>query len=202
MYKALVFDLGKVVFDLSFDRVFQSWAARSGKSFDAIKSRFAFDLFFEQSERNEISPEQFRKAVMQRLDISLSDAEFDACWCDLYLDAYPGIDELLIRLKANYKLVALTNTNEIHEPVWRKRYAGTLTHFEKIFTSYEMGTRKPEALSYRLVLEYLACEPGEVLFLDDNEENTRGAEEPGIATILVTSFEQMKNELQRSGVII
>lgn len=202
MYKALVFDLGKVVFDLSFDRVFQSWAAASGKPAEAIKKRFRFDLLFRQSERNEISPEYFRKALLQKMDIRLTDAEFDAGWCDLYLDAYPGIDELLMRLKTNYKLVALTNTNEIHEPVWRKRYAGTLTHFEKIFTSHEMGTRKPEALSYRLVLEYLACEPGEVLFLDDSEENTGGAEDLGIATILVTSFEQMKNELQRSGVII
>lgn len=200
MYKALVFDLGKVVFDLSFDRVFQSWATASGKPAETIKKRFRFDLLFRQSERNEISPEYFRKALLQKMDIRLTDAEFDAGWCDLYLDAYPGIDELLIRLKANYKLVALTNTNEIHEPVWRKRYAGTLTHFEKIFTSHEMGTRKPEALSYRLVLEYLECEPGEVLFLDDNEENTGGAEDLGIHTILVTSFEQMKNELQKKGI--
>lgn len=201
MYKALIFDLGKVVFDLSFDRVFQSWASSSGKSFDEIKYRFAFDLLFEQSERNEVSLEQFRKAVMQRLDISLPDAGFDAGWCDLYLDAYPGIDALLINLKPHYRLVALTNTNAIHEPVWRQRYASLLSHFEKIFTSHEMGTRKPEALSYKLVLDFLECSADEVLFLDDKEENTRGAEELGISTILVTSFEQMKNELRRNGVI-
>lgn len=201
MYKALVFDLGKVVFDLSFDRVFQSWATSSGKPADAIKKRFRFDILFRQSERNEISPEYFRKALLQKMGIQLSDAEFDAGWCDLYLDAYPGIDELLDNLKQQYRLVALTNTNEIHEPVWRTRYADTLTRFEKIFTSHEMGTRKPEVLSYRLVLEYLGCEPGEVLFLDDNEENTGGAEDLGIDTILVSSFEQMKDELRQKGVL-
>ena len=37
--KAIIFDLGKVVFDLSFDRVFQSWADSPEKSFKETESK-------------------------------------------------------------------------------------------------------------------------------------------------------------------
>jgi hypothetical protein len=54
-FQSAIFDLGKVVFDLSFDRVFQSWATSSGRPFDEIRSRFVFDELFDTFERNEIS---------------------------------------------------------------------------------------------------------------------------------------------------
>ena len=47
-YEAIIFDLGKVVFDLSFDRTFQFWATASGRELDDIKSKFKFDEFSDQ----------------------------------------------------------------------------------------------------------------------------------------------------------
>jgi len=198
-FQSVIFDLGKVVFDVSFDRVFQSWAASSRRTFEYIKSRFAFDELFDKFERNEISPAQFRAAVSKRLDIQISDEDFDRGWCDLYLPVYNDIDNLLLSLKRNCKLVALTNTNVIHNSVWRVKYAETLQHFEKIFSSHEIGTRKPEEKSFRIVIDYLQCKPVEAIFLDDNADNIKGAKELGIATILVTSQEKMRAELLANG---
>jgi epoxide hydrolase-like predicted phosphatase len=195
--KAIIFDLGKVVFDLSFDRVFQNWANTSGQSFEEIKSRFVFDEVFDRFEKNEISPDQFRAAISQRLNIHLSDEDFDNGWCDLYLGTYAGIDNLLISLKRKYRLVALTNTNAIHYKVWPTKYAETLSHFEKIFSSHELMTRKPEAKIFEMVLEYLNMEPGQTLFLDDNTDNINGAENLGIPALLVTSQEQMRTILSQ-----
>ena len=200
-FKAIIFDLGKVVFDLSFDRVFDAWANSSGKKFDEIKDKFVFDELFDKFERNEISPEQFRTAVSQRLGIRLSDKDFDKGWCNLYLDICDDIDSLLISLKRNFRLVALTNTNAIHNKVWLVKYADTLQHFERIFSSNEIGTRKPEKRSFRIVLDYLKCKPAETIFLDDNADNTKGAEELGIATILVTSQAKMREGLLINGLL-
>jgi HAD superfamily hydrolase (TIGR01509 family) len=133
--------------------------------------------------------------------MKLSDEEFDKGWCDLYLDAYNDIDNLLSGLKHKHRLVALTNTNAIHYKAWRVKYADTLKHFEKIFSSHEIGTRKPEEKSFKIVLDYLQCKPSETIFLDDNADNIHGADELGIATILVTSQEQMKEELLRYGLL-
>lgn len=193
--QAIIFDLGKVVFDLSFDRVFQFWATASGKSFDHIKNRFRFDELSDQFERGDISAEQFRSEVSNRIEVKLSDEEFDKGWCDLYLDAYNGIDNLLAGLQKNFRLVALTNTNSIHEHVWKVKYAGTLHYFEKIFSSHEIRTRKPESKAYQVVLDYLHLKPQQTIFLDDNIDNIKGAEQLGIATICVSSQQQMIDEL-------
>jgi len=199
--KAIIFDLGKVVFDLSFDRVFQSWATSSGRPFDDIKIKFVFDELFDKFEKSEISEEQFREVVSQRLGIKLSDEDFDKGWCDLYLDKYSDIDNMLVNLKSKYRIIALTNTNSIHNNVWRRKYANTLNHFEKIFSSHELATRKPERKIFEIVLDYLNLKPEQTLFLDDNIDNINGAKKIGILTILVTSNAQMKKDINQFAII-
>lgn len=195
--KAIIFDLGKVVFDLSFDRVFESWAVSSGMDVEVIKDKFVFDEVFEKFERNEISPDQFRSLISGRLGMQLSDEEFDKGWCDLYLHPYESIDDLLKNLKQNYKLVALTNTNAIHHAIWPEKYAKQLTHFEKIFSSHELGVRKPESRIYKIVLDYLNLPPTQTLFLDDNIDNVEGAANFGIVSIVVSTQDQIREDFRR-----
>jgi FMN phosphatase YigB (HAD superfamily) len=166
-YKALIFDLGKVVFDLSFDQVFQTWAAASNRQVDELKAKFKFDEVFDQFEKAAIAPHEFRLAVSQKLNLTLSDHAFDAGWCALYRETYPGIDNLLAQLSPQYQLVALTNTNCIHSLVWKKKYASTLRYFQRVFSSHELQARKPEAPAYQHVLDYLQVTPQQVVFLDD-----------------------------------
>lgn len=197
-FEALIFDLGKVVFDLSFDRVFHFWAAASGQPVEAIKSKFQFDEFFDEFERGKISARTFRAEVSRRLGLQLTDQIFDAGWCALYLDHYQGIDELLTNLKQQYRLVALTNTNSIHARVWQLKYRASLGYFEKVFSSHELGTRKPEKQAYQAVLDYLGTKPERTIFLDDNRTNVAGAAQLGIKTILVESQAQMRADLYQS----
>ncbi len=189
--KALIFDLGKVVFDLSFDRVFASWAGASGRSLEEIRERFRYDDYFDLFEKAAIEPPVFRQHVQQLLKIELTDEQFDDGWCDLYLDVFPRVEELLIELNKRYRLVALTNTNEIHAPVWQKKYATVLKQFEKVFSSHELRCRKPEAAAYLEVLRYLDYQPEDCLFLDDNASNIEGARNVGVPTIHVLSPAQM-----------
>ncbi len=196
IYNTLIFDLGNVIFQFSFDRSFQYWAKASDKSFEEIKEKFKFDEVFNKFERNEISPAEFRKLISARLEINLSDEEFDKGWCNLYMDVFPGIDELLAHLKNKYRLIALSNTNSIHQKVWKIKYAPTLIHFEKIFSSHELLCRKPEPEIYITVLEHLKIEPGHAIFLDDMPENVAGAAAVGMKTILVRTPAQMKAELE------
>ena len=196
-YEALIFDLGKVVFDLSFDKIFQFWASASGQQADALKSKFQFDVLFDEFERGEISNKEFRTEISQRLDLELTDKIFDEGWCSLYLDAYEGIDDLLISLKNKYQLVALTNTNSIHEQIWRIKYRENLRHFDKVFCSHELRARKPEEEAYQSVVDYLGSKPQHIIFLDDSYANIVGAARLGIKTILVESQRQMHADLRK-----
>ena len=201
MYKAVIFDLGKVVFDLSFDRIFWFWANASGGHYDEIKSKFQFDDLFDKFEKADVTPKEFRVELSKRLGLTLTDQEFDEGWCDLYLDTYPGINVLLADLQQNYQLVALTNTNTIHSSAWKMKYDNTLRYFEKVFSSHELRERKPDAKAYQTVLDYLRVEPQQAVFLDDNIDNIKGADQLGIKTILVTSYEQMTAELRAIGLL-
>ena len=200
--KAIIFDLGKVVFDLSFDRIFQSWSDSSGKSFEEIRSNFEFDSYFDWLEKNEISNEQFRLHVSRKLKMNITNEDFDKGWCNLYLDVYPGVEEMLINLKSRYRLIALTNTNAIHAPIWKEKYKEVLVHFEKIFSSHELIARKPESKIFEIALDYLQLNAEQTLFLDDNLININGAKSIGISTLLVSSFEQMKDDLMKMQIII
>ena len=70
-----------------------------------------------------------------------------------------------------------------------------------MFSSHELKERKPDAKAYQAVLDYLRVEPQQAIFLDDNIDNVRGADQLGIKTILVTSYEQMTVELRTIGLL-
>lgn len=198
--KAIIFDLGEVVFNCSFDRTFEYWATLTGEGADAIKARFVFGDLFEAFERNDIPPDVFRQDVARQLGCDISEKDFTMGWNAIYMDAVPGIGKLLDKLRRQYKLVALTNTNSVHATVWPDKYAGILVHFDKIFSSPEMRMRKPEEAAFSMVLDYLQLPAGEVLFLDDKEEYLAGAQQLGIETIQVTSFTQMVSDMEMKGV--
>lgn len=201
-YKALIFDLGKVIFEVSFEMAYAYWGKLAGLDSEIIRKRFHFDFQYDLFSENKITAEEYAKHVSKLIEFELSLDDFETGWNRIYLDAFPGIDKTLIKLKQEYRLVALTNTNAVHARVWPEKYAEELQHFERIFSSHEMGVRKPEKKAYTMVLDYLGLSPGEVIFLDDTVPNVLGAENAGIKGIVVTSSSQMINDLQKEGIEI
>ncbi|MBX7046295.1 MAG: HAD family phosphatase [Ignavibacteria bacterium] len=196
-YKSLIFDLGKVVFDSNHDLIYNHWSKHSGVSFDKIKNYFDSTKYFDLFERGDLSEEEYRSITNNALGMNLPDKIFDEGLTALYLDEYEGINPLLKSLKKNYRIIALSNTNSIHKIVWRKKYEETMNHFEKIFCSHEINTRKPELQPYLIALDYLKVNAEEVIFLDDKPENIEPAKQLGIKTITVKSPAQMRIELKQ-----
>ena len=200
-YKVLLFDLGKVVFDVSFGRAFASWEETSKLPYETIRKRFKFDEAYDLFSEDKLTIEEYAQHVSTLIGFPLSVPEFEKGWCDIYLDVYPAMPKLLAKLKKNYRLVALTNTNASHAKVWPAKYAEVLSHFERIFSSHEIRARKPEKLAYTIVLDYLGIAPGEALFLDDTAPNVVGAADAGIKGIIVTSSSQLEEALKNEGIV-
>jgi epoxide hydrolase-like predicted phosphatase len=201
-YKALVFDLGKVIFEVTFEMAYAYWGNCAKIDSETIRKRFHFDLEYDLFSENKLSAEEYARHVSELIGVDLSQEDFETGWNRIYLDPFPGIEKTLVKLKKNYRLVALTNTNAVHARVWPEKYANELQHFEKIFSSHEMGTRKPEKKAYTMVLDYLQLAPSEVIFLDDTIPNVIGAEAAGIKGIVVTSSTQMLEDLRKEGIEI
>jgi glucose-1-phosphatase len=201
-YKAIIFDLGNVIFKCSFDNALHYWADRYTSDYNNLKDKFKLDHYYELFEINAINPDDYKLHVADLLNINFKNNDFEIGWNSIYEEIIPGTTELLNNLNANYRLVALTNTNVIHYPIWINKYKSELDIFENIFSSHLIKTRKPDYKSYEMVLEYLNLLPSQVIFLDDNNDNVAAAIKYGINSIQVSSFDKMVNDLISQNVII
>lgn len=200
--EAVIFDLGGVVFGISVDRIIESWAGSSDCQPKDIAPKFKVDECYKLFEIGKVSPEEYRSHVCKTLGIRISDEDFDKGWNSIYLDLLPGIESLLLQLKDKTRLLVLTNTNEIHAKEWRVRYADILEHFDKIFASHEIGSRKPSSESFHIILNYLDTTPDKVIFFDDMSENVDGALSIGISSFVVNSPYEVSERLKEIGLDI
>lgn len=102
--EALIFDLGGIVFDYSFDPVYDTWAVATGKSASDIRERLCFADDFERFERGDITPEQFIAAVSVQLEHQFDSALFVRGWNAIYQDVRPGIEPCLPAWQADIVL--------------------------------------------------------------------------------------------------
>ncbi len=176
--------------------MFENWAASLDLDPSKVKKMFKFDSFYDNFERGMIGKTAYYEHVNAILGGGLSYDDFIKGWNSIYKGVIPGIPELIERLVKNYMVVALTNTNEIHHPVWKELYRDVFKKFEKIYTSYELKMRKPEKRLFRYILQTCGVTPRQALFLDDLDVNISAASSLGINCIKVDSPESIAKGLK------
>lgn len=195
--KLAIFDLGNVIFSINWDPMYESWSRASGVPVPDLKSLGncveAINLF----EINAIDGDSFRRAVNAHLSINLTPKQFQAGWCSIFLDANQQVCELLPPLSQKMKIVAFSNTNEIHAKVWLERYRAELAPFHAIYRSSQLGMRKPDAESFSHLLALEKVSPQETVFFDDSLENVESARRLGIQAVLVDRPERVGEYLSQ-----
>lgn len=108
---------------------------------------------------------------------------------------------LLVELRdAGLRLVAATNTNLPHQREWNRRFAEDLEVFSTIYSSCEIKERKPDPEFFERILAAEGLPPEEAVFIDDLEENIRGAQRVGIPSIHFTGAADLRVRLRQLGV--
>ena len=196
LVEALLFDLGGVVIEIDFDRVFSHWALSSNQSLEIIRSRFVFDSNYDRHERGEIDALAYFASLRKSMGINISDEEFTAGWNSLYVGEMPGVSTLLSKAAEKLSIYAFTNSNFTHQLVWSKQFKQVLSLFREVFVSSEIGKRKPEPAAFHAI----SCEIGvnleNLLFFDDSLENIVGAEKVGMQTVHVRSPKDIESGLK------
>ena len=144
-----------------------------------------------RSERGEIEIDTFLSQFEQEaLEIG-HDINADEILIQLYGSPRPIMIKKIISLsKSNkYKLICLTNVLKGIEkfmPKEREEVVNNImSYFDKIYESYKIGMRKPEARIYEYIIKDLEINPKETIFLDDLGMNLKTARQLGINTIKV-----------------
>ncbi len=189
--KNIIFDLGGVIINLSTQATVKAFSVLGGISEEEVSQRMMQSQAFHEYEKGLISDESFREILRGMLRIKASDDEIDHCWNAMLLDIPIQRIRLLERLKSQYRIFLLSNTNEIH----LNCFTGILNEltgkssmdhfFERAYYSHRMKMRKPDQEIYKFVLEENQLIPGHTIFLDDNLSNLAGAELCGIKTFHV-----------------
>ena len=94
---ALLFDLGRVVIDIDFNRAFSRWAGHAHCDEMLIRERFRHDTAYKRHERGEIDSEEFFADLRESLGIDISDAQLLEGWNSILVGEMPGVSELLAK---------------------------------------------------------------------------------------------------------
>ncbi|MGB5818219.1 MAG: HAD family phosphatase [Saonia sp.] len=183
MIKNIIFDFGDIFINLDKPAT----AREMGKfGFETLTPDLEF--LFQRYEKGMISSEKFISAANQIFP-SATPAELLYAWNAIILD-FPEyrlefIEDLVSQY--TYRVFLLSNTNALHiekvrQNMGRDRYERFKKCFERFYLSHEIQLRKPDADSYRFVLDENQLIAQETLFVDDTLENTDAAQQLGIKT--------------------
>jgi HAD superfamily hydrolase (TIGR01509 family) len=195
-----LFDLGRVVLDIDFNRALACWAGHAGCEPGHLIGRFSPDEAYKRHERGEISDAEFFAALRGSLGIDVPDAHLLEGWNAIFTGAIPEMSDLLARAARSLPLYAFSNTNRAHEAHFSQHFAPVLGHFRKMFLSSTIGLRKPDAEAYDHVVEQIGVPAARIVFFDDLAENVEGARARGLTAVHVTSTRDVADALAALGI--
>lgn len=178
--KALLLDLGGVVLDIDASAVLASWADAAGEPVAQLAKRWQLDDAYKAFEIGAMDFADYTAALSQRLGIALTEAQWRDGWNALLGAPYPAVAAILPRLAKHVPLYCFSNTNAVHQAVWQPRLADLLSSFNKVYASWQIGCRKPDAAAYLHVTDDMGVAPAGIVFVDDNADNVAGARSVGM----------------------
>lgn len=196
MIKEIVFDLGGVLVPEKGDFVKSKVAELinvDSSEFEKLLSDFKEDLT-----SGKIKLLDMYSEILRNLKKDFLAQELVKSHLEYYEKSSTDWDKEMLKiiekLKNNFRVSCLTNT-EIEIAEFNKE-RGLFDYFDNVFISTDMGYLKPHTEIYNKVVEDLRCEPDEILFIDDNLEYVRGAEDIGINALLYKNVGQLKKDLK------
>ena len=199
----LIFDLGGVLINLDLPQCIQNFKDLGLQNFEQNLSLFGQKGFFLQFEKGQITIPEFREEVRKLCPDPITDAQIDAAWCSFLCDIPTQKMDMLLELKKKFRLLLLSNTNQLHIEVstageFAKIGKKITDVFDKCYYSYAMRMAKPDAEIFETLLADASISAHECLFLDDGPKNIEMAQKLGIQSYLVDIHEDLSFLLDKN----
>lgn len=188
----LIFDLGNVIIDIDYHQSLNLIKTLVAPSFHSRVDSFYITDFHKAYEKGLIDSPTFRDEVRSYFQQDWDDRKVDELWNSLLGKIPHERLDLVSKLKHNYQVGVLSNTNEIHIEAVNNMLKsdfdmqGFEEFFDRVFYSHKMGLAKPSEEIYFQMLEELGVPAERVVFFDDLEANVNGAASVGIQAVHVT----------------
>ena len=184
MIKAILFDCFGVMYLDHFEKTYTHFGGDVEKDKEYLRQ-----FFFEVSK----GTKDWRDGLAEKLNITIEQwhekkEELSSFNYDLL--------EYSAELRKTYKTGMLSNIG----PEGLEAHLDRATfepYFDVIVESGKIGFAKPEARAYEIAADRLGVRLDECVFTDDREEYIEGAQHVGMKTILFSSTEQFKQDLEK-----
>lgn len=198
----LLFDLGNVIVDIDIDG-----------AMSRLRGLFHVEAKHEQVEKalldyecGRISTDIFINTMLSQSERRYQAIDVIEAWNSMLVGIPSYRLEMLERLRTNYNVYLLSNTNALHLE-WIHRYTRKVHHvesfekqyFDHAFYSHLVGDRKPNASLFKFIIEDAYMTPALTLYMDDVQENLDVAGKLGFETYLVKPGEEIAEYLKEKG---
>ncbi len=200
MIRALLFDLGDVMIALDFPRAYRAAARLTGRPVEDIPGLIGQTGLQSIYEHGRITSREFHEQFSAAIGLNVSFDEFRVLWGNMFATGTLLPESLLEQLHKNYRMLILSNTNELHFDWIRERYS-IAQHFDDYVLSHQVRSMKPDAAIYREAIRRAGCRPEECFFTDDKAENIAAAIELGIDAVQFTAATALEDQLRKRGVV-
>lgn len=198
MYKAVIFDLGRVLVNFDFKRGYRALEGLCPYAAAEIPLRLSTGNLVEQFESGLIEPHDFVAQFSEVLDLKIEYEQFCAIWSSIFTEPLVP-EEMLVGLAKRYRLLLLSNTNAIHFEMLREAYP-MLRHFHDLILSYEVKAMKPRPEIFQAAIAKAGCRPEECFYTDDIAAFIAAARTLGIDAVQFESVSQLERELKSRGI--
>lgn len=201
MIKTILCDLGNVVVPVNHRKIAEGLAKFSNKDENYIYNFFLNSKTRKKFDIGKISTKQIFMDFKNNLNLKLNFEQFKKIWCSCFVGLNKDMEKLLYKLRKNYKLVLLSNTDEIHFAHIRNKYK-ILDIFDDFILSYKLGYRKPSPLIYLYALKKTGIFQGHLLYIDDISRFVKAGKLFGIKSIQYKNMQKLKSDLKQMNVKI
>ena len=194
----IIFDYGGVIVDLYPQRTENAFSELGIVDFNRHFNILKQTTLFDRLETGKVTASEFRNQLNLALHANFTDQQIDDAWNAMLGGIRKEKFDLLQEVKSNYRTFLLSNTNCIH----LEKLTGYLMEahgrhnldafFEKVYYSFLVGLRKPDAAIFLKVIRDNNLLPGETLFIDDSPQHVAGAKAAGLQALLFPAGDDLR----------
>ena len=194
-------DLGNTVIRLAYERVLENICKRAAVTRDELVEMLEKPGAYRDMERGAVRFEEFYDFLADRAGYRGTMAELREIWSDFFDGTVIGIEDLLDRIRARYRVAFLSNSNEVHAEVIPRRFASVFKKDDRFIYSYRFKCAKPDPEMFTRALEVIGALPQHAVFIDDSVDNVLAARALGIRSYQFRGSFETAAELQRDGLL-
>jgi putative hydrolase of the HAD superfamily len=199
MIKVIAFDIGGVLLDSerAFDTIYAEFARAIGAPSEAIVKMH--DRYLDRMLYGTLSANGFFALIKKKYKVK---GDLKKIWVKKAmgnLTLNKALLKVVDRLRTQYRVVIFSNVSELRSVADKK--FDLYDHFDKTFLSFKLRMQKPSKRFFHYALKELRVHPGEILFIDNQENNLAVARELGIKSIQFNNNTQLLTELARMGLV-